>query len=259
MGQKFSFLQESSPEVDITLTSIPIIAQNALLQEFCGNSCHIESKVCHLPNGYVNYVEVVSNATWEKHQKSATVDAASSSGANRPNNEKVLVLTPGYGIGIGFYFRNLAELAGIFDRVIAVDWLGMGGSSRYPKQGSPIKRSLSMRPVTPTVASDFFVDQLEALRVALGLEGFVLSGHQFGGYLVGRYALKYPAHIKGLVLISPLGLSAPPPQEMHVKPAEFEVKLRSIHTAWMNNITPQVRSCTQDWGFMTFQQFLFPL
>ena len=36
---------------------------------------------------------------------------------------------------------------------------------------------------------------------------FYLSGHSFGGYLCGLYALKYPQHVKKLLLCSPIGVN----------------------------------------------------
>ena len=46
-----------------------------------------------------------------------------------------------------------------------------------------------------------------------GMTGFVLAGHSFGGYLAGNYAVKFPQHVKKLLLISPIGIRVPPPGE----------------------------------------------
>jgi proline iminopeptidase len=47
-----------------------------------------------------------------------------------------------------------------------------------------------------------FVDELEQVRQALGLdrENFFLLGHSWGGILAIEYALRYPQHLKGLVV-----------------------------------------------------------
>lgn len=47
-----------------------------------------------------------------------------------------------------------------------------------------------------------FVDELEQVRVALGLEvgNFFLLGHSWGGILALEYALNYQRHLKGLII-----------------------------------------------------------
>ncbi len=45
-----------------------------------------------------------------------------------------------------------------------------------------------------------YVEEVEAVRVGLGLEHFVLYGHSWGGILGIEYALKYQQHLRGLVI-----------------------------------------------------------
>lgn len=45
-----------------------------------------------------------------------------------------------------------------------------------------------------------FVEEVEQVRAALGLENFYLYGHSWGGMLGIEYALKYGQHLKGFVL-----------------------------------------------------------
>ena len=49
---------------------------------------------------------------------------------------------------------------------------------------------------------DRFVDEVEQVRAALGLErdSFVLLGHSWGGILAAEYALAHGEHLKGLVI-----------------------------------------------------------
>lgn len=32
-------------------------------------------------------------------------------------------------------------------------------------------------------------------------------GHSFGGYIAGNYSLRYPNHVKKLIMMSPIGVS----------------------------------------------------
>ena len=45
-------------------------------------------------------------------------------------------------------------------------------------------------------------DDIDALRAALGLKRVTLLGHSFGGAIALNYALRYPANVKRLILIS---------------------------------------------------------
>lgn len=57
---------------------------------------------------------------------------------------------------------------------------------------------------------DRFVDEVEQVRIALGLDkdNFYLLGHSWGGILAAEYALRYGDHIKGLI-ISNMMMSIP--------------------------------------------------
>lgn len=69
-----------------------------------------------------------------------------------------LILTHGYASGCAFFFSNYDEFAAQFSRVIAIDWLGMGGSSR-PSYAPKLPSFGPPRPASE--ASDFFIDSLE--------------------------------------------------------------------------------------------------
>lgn len=84
-----------------------------------------------------------------------------------------------------------------------------------------------------------FIDSLEDLRAEEGITDFVLAGHSLGGYLAGKYAVKYPQHVKGLVLISPVGIPNPPIKEMRVEPSQLDWRIRMLKSLWEMNFTPQ--------------------
>jgi abhydrolase domain-containing protein 4 len=59
----------------------------------------------------------------------------------------------------------------------------------------------------PIVAENEFIDAIEEWRQQVGLTSMILMGHSFGGYLSTSYALKYPQHVKALILIDTWGFA----------------------------------------------------
>jgi len=60
---------------------------------------------------------------------------------------------------------------------------------------------------TAEAANEFFIDFLEKWRIAMDdLTDFILAGHSFGGYICAHYAVRYPSHIKKLMMLSPAGV-----------------------------------------------------
>ena len=55
-------------------------------------------------------------------------------------------------------------------------------------------------PLDNTWQIDRVVDEIETVRKAYDLGAFYLLGHSWGGVLAIHYALKYPEHLKGLIL-----------------------------------------------------------
>ncbi|KAJ2460335.1 hypothetical protein GGF42_000900 [Coemansia sp. RSA 2424] len=119
-----------------------------------------------------------------------------------------LVMTHGYFTGVGFFYRNYRDLGQVpgWD-VYAIDWLGMGRSSR-PAYKSRRSEGEDKR---VSHAEAFFVESLEEWRKRMGIDKMVLCGHSFGGYMNSVYALKYPQHVEKLVLVSPIGVPEAPP------------------------------------------------
>ncbi|KAI0010001.1 alpha/beta-hydrolase [Xylariaceae sp. FL0662B] len=139
------------------------------------------------------------------------------SGKNRGLNEfsiervgepvdDTLVMLHGYGAGLGFYYKNFESLSRARGwKLYALDWLGMGNSTRPPF------RVCSKDPAEKiTEAENWFIDALEEWRKIRKIERFTLLGHSLGGYLAISYALKYPGHINKLILASPVGVPEDP-------------------------------------------------
>lgn len=139
------------------------------------------------------------------------------SGKNRSMNEfsvehvgestdDTLVMLHGYGAGLGFYYKNFEALSRSKGwKLYALDWLGMGNSTRPPF------RICSKDPEAKiTEAENWFIDALEEWRKIRKIEKFTLLGHSLGGYLGVSYALKYPGHLNKLILASPVGVPEDP-------------------------------------------------
>jgi proline iminopeptidase len=100
-----------------------------------------------------------------------------------------LVLAHG-GPGLWDYLSPLARLLDADLRVVRYDQRGCGRSS-----GGEGPLSIEQ-----------FVDDLDQLRGALGLERWWVGGHSWGAYLALRYALEHPSATLGVVYISGTGL-----------------------------------------------------
>nr|XP_011459529.1 PREDICTED: 1-acylglycerol-3-phosphate O-acyltransferase-like [Fragaria vesca subsp. vesca] len=139
-----------------------------------------------------------------------------------------IVMVHGYGCSQGFFFRNFDALASRF-RVIAIDQLGWGGSSRP---------DFTCKSTEETEA--WFIDSLEEWRKAKNLSNFILLGHSFGGYVASKYALKHPEHIKHLVLVGPVGFSsAEDARNERIMQFKTTWKGAIINHLWESNFTPQ--------------------
>ncbi|KAH9891461.1 alpha/beta-hydrolase [Xylariomycetidae sp. FL2044] len=139
------------------------------------------------------------------------------SGKNRGINEfsvervgetadDTLVMLHGYGAGLGFYYKNFENLSRSKGwKLYALDWLGMGNSTRPPFKVNAKEPGRKI-----TEAEDWFIDALEEWRKIRKIEKFTLLGHSLGGYLGVSYALKYPGRLNKLILASPVGVPEDP-------------------------------------------------
>ena len=93
------------------------------------------------------------------------------------------------GPGFPSYYLNPLKDLGKDRPVIFFDQLGCGRSARE------LDHSL--------MTSEKFVEELEQLRIALGIKDFYLYGHSWGTMLGVDYYLTYPEHVKAMILASP--------------------------------------------------------
>ncbi|KAI6688311.1 hypothetical protein NL676_025139 [Syzygium grande] len=139
-----------------------------------------------------------------------------------------LVMVHGYGASQGFFFRNFEALASRF-RVIAIDQLGWGGSSRP---------DFTCRSTEETEA--WFIDSLEEWRKAKNISNFILLGHSFGGYVAAKYSLKHPEHVQHLILVGPAGFSSETdPKSEWLMQFRRTWKGAIMSHLWESNFTPQ--------------------
>jgi proline iminopeptidase len=98
-----------------------------------------------------------------------------------------LVLINGGPGGTHHQFHPWFGRAAQFARVIYYDQRGTGLSDYEPgADGYSVEQA---------------VDDLEALRAALGVEKWVLAGFSYGGFLAQYYTTTYPENVAGLVLV----------------------------------------------------------
>jgi L-proline amide hydrolase len=86
------------------------------------------------------------------------------------------------------YLDNLAQLADSGRRVVFYDQLGCGLSDKTGKPGM--------------YTVDLFVDEVDAVRQALGLERLHILGQSWGGMLAMEYALRQPKGVASLIIES---------------------------------------------------------
>ncbi|KAI9867491.1 MAG: hypothetical protein M1813_009050 [Trichoglossum hirsutum] len=120
--------------------------------------------------------------------------------------EENLVMLHGYGAGLGFFYKNFEGLSRDKGwKLYALDLLGMGRSSRPNFRVHAKDQQGKIRE-----AENWFIDALEEWRLQKDIDRFTLLGHSLGGYLAVAYALKYPGHLKKLILASPVGIPEDP-------------------------------------------------
>jgi proline iminopeptidase len=107
-------------------------------------------------------------------------------------DQTVLLLNGGPGIASDYLREPHAVLARHGFRVVTYDQLGCGASD-FPKK----KTSLW--------TIEGYVEEVEELRMQLGLGKVHLLGHSWGGWLSIEYALAYPDALKSLVLADTCG------------------------------------------------------
>lgn len=106
--------------------------------------------------------------------------------------EPIIVVHGGPMLEHGYLLPHLEPLARTHELILY--------DQRLSGRSAPDVDSASVRLQT-------YVDDIEALRTALGLERIHLMGHSWGGLLAMKYAIRYGARLKSLILLSPMSPS----------------------------------------------------
>ena len=121
-----------------------------------------------------------------------------------------LVIIHGYMAAMGYFVKNFEQLIkskpGL--RIHVIDMPGFGNSSRpkFPNE-LLINHSSRIDSINQILRiEDWFIDKLEAWRLARNLSKFSLIGHSMGAYVCSCYIMKYNKNqINKFIIASPLG------------------------------------------------------
>ncbi|KAF6833025.1 alpha/beta hydrolase fold containing protein [Colletotrichum plurivorum] len=149
-----------------------------------------------------------------------------------------LVIVHGYGAGLGFFYKNFEPLSRAKGwKLYALDMLGMGNSTR-----PPFRVTAKTQEEKTAEAEAWFIDALEEWRKKRNIDKFTLVGHSLGGYLSVAYALKYPGHLKKLILASPVGIPEDPYAVSAAMPEPEESTFQNEFTQDQNTVTADDRN-----------------
>lgn len=138
---------------------------------------------------------------------------------NLQSGNVLIAINGGPGLS-SHYMLSLEDLAGENFAVVTYDQRGVSRSSAPPTD-----------PSNYTLAK--YVDDLEAVRKAVGLKKVHLFGHSWGGLVAMQYATVYPEQVRSIVL---MGSASPAWKELTSGFVRFEERVRSLQA---QGILPQ--------------------
>jgi len=122
------------------------------------------------------------------------------------NKPVMLALSGGYGYGHAYLRPSLDNLSSDY-QIIYADMRGQGRSSDVP---------------ISTIQFDTMADDVAALITYLGLESVFVFGHASGSFIAQKLAIRHPAKVKGLILVSSsMGMTVLPGKDEEDYPTPF--------------------------------------
>jgi len=155
----------------------------------------------------------------ELHVQTSEVTLYVRVAGNLQSGNVLIAISGGPGLS-SHYMLGLEALAGENFAVVTYDQRGVSRSSA-PR----------VDPSNYNVAK--YVEELEAIRKAAGVEKIHLFGHSWGGLVAMRYAATYPGQVRSIVL---MGSGAPAWKELVSGFVRFEERVRSLQS---QGIIPQ--------------------
>jgi proline iminopeptidase len=104
------------------------------------------------------------------------------------SGEPIIILHGGPGLDQNYLLPQMLELAKDHELIF------------YDQRGSGRSLDASIDPKYVTL--DQFTEDLEQLRLSLGLKKFIILGHSWGGLLAMNYSVKHSANVSSLILLS---------------------------------------------------------
>lgn len=108
------------------------------------------------------------------------------------SNAPVAVLLHGHSMCATYWYRNIDDIASLGYRVLAVDLLGWGWSSRPHSNVKNADDSV-----------EWYVRSLHGALAKMNLGQILLVGHSLGGYVALEYTRRYPEVVRKLIVVSP--------------------------------------------------------
>ena len=102
-----------------------------------------------------------------------------------------------------------------------------------------VGRSVETRPVT---GADDFTTWLDEVRQGLGLGGVDLVGLSYGGWISAQYALRFPQHVRRVVLLAPAGTTAQIPWGFIWRAILCTIPSRVFMRNFMAWVAPELRA-----------------
>jgi len=151
-----------------------------------------------------------------------------------------LVVLPG---GPGFAHDYLRPHLDPLGTIVTTVWLDLAGTGRSSLAGG-----------VETISHERWISDLEALRVHLELENWIVFGHSYGGFVALDYALAHPASVTALVLCASAPSGAHLATLFDRMPPEMTSADRELLEAIFGG---QVPDDEMDAGVQTAVQFFF--